>query len=141
MDNLPYINNLPENEGEWFAALGALARYLRGHEGCPWDRKQTARSFASYLTEEVEELHEAMDSGDKAHAEEEFGDVLFCLIATAACAESEGLFTLENALRRAHEKMVRRHEHVFGEDRAGTAEDALASWNRIKARERKGSVE
>jgi len=136
MQELPHVRKVPENEADWFTTLADLARYLRGPEGCPWDQKQTARSFASYVEEELGELMEAFDSGDRAHIEEEFGDTLFCLIASAACAEGEGLFTLEGALRRIHEKMIRRHDHVFGGTRADSAEAALESWNRVKARER-----
>jgi len=137
MKNLPHVKREPENEAEWFATLAALARYLRSPQGCPWDQKQTAQSFASFVKEEIEELMEAFGSGDKAHIEEEFGDTLFCLIASAACAEAEGLFTLEGALTRIHEKMIRRHDHVFGDTEAATPEAAVDSWNRIKAEERR----
>lgn len=136
MDSLPHLDKQPANETEWFAALIGLARYLRSPEGCPWDQKQSARNFAAFGEEEARELIEALDSGDNAHAEEEFGDALFCFLACAAAAEAEGRFKLEDALRGIHEKMIRRHEHVFGADRAATPEDAMASWNRIKARER-----
>jgi len=137
MKNLPYINKIPENEEEWFKTLVLLARYLRGPNGCPWDQKQTSRSFANFAREEALELVEALDSGDNDHAAEEFGDTLFTLLASVAAAEAEGRFTLETALERAHEKMVRRHTHVFGGEKAATEEEAWASWNRIKAEEKK----
>jgi uncharacterized protein YabN with tetrapyrrole methylase and pyrophosphatase domain len=76
--------------------------------------------------------------GDAAHAREEFGDALFVLLAAAAAAEEEGLFELKDALALAHEKMVRRHEHVFGEVKAQTPEEATAAWNAVKAREKEG---
>ncbi len=136
MDTFPHIKKTPNNEDEWFAAVAALARYLRGPQGCPWDRKQSSQSFAAFVKEEIEELMEAFESGDKAHVEEEFGDTLFCLIASAVCAEEEGLFTLEGALQRIHEKMIRRHDHVFGATKADTAEAAVDSWNRVKAEEK-----
>ena len=135
----PHWKKVPETEQDWFQVLADLARYLRSPEGCPWDRDQTSRDFAAFTREEAEELIEAFEKGDNAHIEEEFGDVLFCLLATAAAAESEGRFNLPHALRRTHEKMIRRHEHVFGENRAGTAEDAIESWNRIKEQERNGA--
>ncbi|HOE67942.1 MAG TPA: MazG nucleotide pyrophosphohydrolase domain-containing protein [Candidatus Hydrogenedentes bacterium] len=133
----PHWKKTPENEQEWLQALADLARHLRSPEGCPWDREQTARDFATFACEEGRELIEAFETSDNAHVEEEFGDALFCMFGVAAAAEAEGRFTLENALRRAHEKMIRRHDHVFGETRAATPEDAIAMWNRIKQDERK----
>lgn len=133
---MPYFNKNPENESEWCACLLALARYLRGPDGCPWDREQTSESFTRFAHEELRELIEAFESGNETDIEEEFGDVLFCLLAASACAEAEGRFTFEGALQRAHEKMVRRHDHVFGETKAQSPEDAIASWNRIKAEEK-----
>lgn len=135
MPDLPHISSLPQNEREWFQALMDLARFLRTPEGCPWDRDQTSKSFASYLGGEVEELMEAFDTNN-THLAEEFGDVLFTLLASAAAAEEEGRLTLEEVLVGAHEKMIRRHEHVFGENKAASPQDAIDSWNRIKAQEK-----
>lgn len=92
--------------------------------------------FGKYAKEEAEELVEALERNDNGHSEEEFGDTLFVMLATAAAAESEGRFTLKSALERIHEKMIRRHDHVFGENKAMTPEEAIASWNKVKAREK-----
>ncbi len=135
-ESLPHIQETPQNETEWFAALAGLARFLRSPEGCPWDRKQTALDFARFVREEVDEYIEALEQGDKTHAAEEFGDSLFVLLASAAAAESEGRFPLQQALEMAHEKMVRRHAHVFDKDRAATPEEAIEAWNKIKAQEK-----
>ena len=132
----PHTPARPSSESQWFQALIDLARYLRGPEGCPWDREQTARTFAHFSKEEAAEYDEAFEAGDRADIEEEFGDALFTLLASAAAAEEEGLFTLHGALEKAHEKMIRRHDHVFGETKAATPQDAIEAWNRIKAREK-----
>ena len=134
--NYPHCKRLPQNELDWFEALIGLARYLRGPDGCPWDREQTALSFARYAVKEAEELIEALERGDDSHAEEELGDTLFVLLAAVAAAESEGRFSLASALERVHEKMIRRHDHVFGETKAQTPEDAIAAWNRVKQEEK-----
>ena len=136
MPEYPHIASEPNTESEWLGALASLARYLRGPEGCPWDRKQTSRDFARFLIEEGGELREALEGGDNVHKAEEWGDALFCLLCTMAAAEEEGLFNMETALRMAHEKMIRRHEHVFGENRAATAQEALDSWQKIKEKEK-----
>lgn len=133
----PHCPQLPENEKDWFQALIDLARYLRSPEGCPWDREQTSNDFARFAREESDEMVEAFAGNDTAHAREELGDVLFCLLGAAAAAEAEGRFTLEDLLRLTHEKMIRRHDHVFGEQRASTPEEAIAMWNKIKDREKK----
>lgn len=141
MDELPYIESVPSSESEWFQALIDLARYLREPEGCPWDREQSALDFAKYAKGEVEEFVEALEGTDSAHIEEEFGDALFTLLASAAAAEEQGLFTLKGSLSRAHEKMVRRHDHVFGENRATTPEEAIEAWEKAKAEERRKNTE
>jgi uncharacterized protein YabN with tetrapyrrole methylase and pyrophosphatase domain len=134
----PYWQKTPENEKDWFEALANLARYLRGPDGCPWDREHTAAEFAADAVEEIGELIDAFAEGDPAEIEEEWGDVFFVLLATAAAAEAEGRFSLREALQKAHDKMVRRHEHVFGESKASSPEDAIDRWNQVKAREREG---
>lgn len=134
----PHWSKNPETELDWFTALISLARFLRTPEGCPWDREQSAARFAAFAEEEAKELSEAFAQSGNDDIEEEFGDVFFCLLAAAAAAEEEGRFTLESALRKAHEKMIRRHDHVFGETKAATPEEAIAMWNRIKAAEKEG---
>lgn len=136
MPDLPHIDKWPETEVEWFSALINMARFLRGPDGCPWDRRQTTRSFAGFAEEEARELIEACDEGDNAHIQEELGDCLFVLLACVAAAEAEGRFSLAAALQGIHEKMVRRHGHVFGDDKAETPEAAMDAWNQVKAREK-----
>lgn len=133
---LPHLRANPESELDWFEALIALTRYLRTPDGCPWDREQSTVDFANYAVEESGEFAHACATGQAEHAREEFGDALFVLLAAAAAAEEEGLFRLEDALELAHEKMVRRHEHVFGDVKAQTPEEATAAWNKVKAREK-----
>ncbi len=140
MPDLPHLPAQPTDEKEWFQALIDLARYLRTPEGCPWDREQNAQSFAGYLVGEVEELMEAFGTNDP-HLEEEYGDCIFTLLASVAAAEEEGRVKMERVLERIHEKMIRRHEHVFGENKATSSQEAIDSWNRIKAEERARKAE
>jgi len=133
-----YVQKTPQTESEWMQALIALARFLRSPEGCPWDRKQTAEGFARFVHEEAGELVEAFREEDaNDHIEEEWGDTLFTLLATLAAAETEGRFTLEQALRRTHEKMIRRHGHIFGEHKAENPDDVVEVWKQIKEREKR----
>ena len=137
MQPYPHVRKIPQSELEWLEALIALSRFLRSPEGCPWDRKQTAESFARFVHEEAGELVEAFHEGHtNEHIEEEWGDTLFTLLASLAAAETEGRFTLEHALRRTHEKMVRRHGHIFGTHTAESPEDVVEVWREIKQREK-----
>jgi uncharacterized protein YabN with tetrapyrrole methylase and pyrophosphatase domain len=134
--NFPHWSHVPQSEADWLEALLNLARYLRGPGGCPWDRVQSSADFARYMKGEAEELVAAIEKGDAAHAQEEFGDTLFTLLAVAAAAETEGRMNVIAALREAHDKMIRRHEHVFGDAKAETPEDAVRVWEDVKRRER-----
>lgn len=132
----PHLKAAPQSEAEWFQALTELARYLRSPKGCPWDREQQAQNFARYALEECQELVEGFEQGVNDKIAEEWGDVFFVLLATAVAAEQEGRFTVREALEAAHAKMIRRHEHVFGDQKAATPEEAIARWNTVKAKER-----
>ncbi|HIJ73266.1 MAG TPA: hypothetical protein HPP83_04110 [Candidatus Hydrogenedentes bacterium] len=129
-------SHIPETEADWFEALVGLARFLRSPEGCPWDRAQSGASFAGFLREEAAELGEAFGADGNDAVAEEWGDTFFCLLATAAAAEAEGRFALRDALRATHDKMIRRHGHVFGEHVADTPDDVREVWNRIKNQEK-----
>jgi len=132
----PCLRKMPESEGEGFIAILNLVRYLRGPQGCPWDRKQTAANFAGYVREEALELIEALKTGDAECISEEWGDTLFTLLAVAAAAEQEGVLEVGDALRGAHEKLIRRHAHIFGAREAETPEEVAEMWSAIKAEEK-----
>ena len=132
----PHWDRKIETEADGYQALVALARYLRGPDGCPWDRRQRVEDFARFALEEANELVQACTNKKNDKIAEEWGDVFFVLLAAAIAAEQEGVFSIKDALKQAHNKMIRRHEHVFGSRKAETAEEAVARWNDSKARER-----
>jgi len=137
MDKSHFINFETNRTGELFELLIDLARYLRSPEGCPWDRKQTSLDFARYAKEECEEYIEAIEKKETEDINEEFGDALFILIASAVAGEAEGKMNILDALKCAHKKMLRRHEHVFGSKKAETEEEAWQSWHKVKEDEKK----
>jgi len=114
--------------------LGVVWR-LRDEDGCPWDRAQSVDSMALNLLEEAAETHEAVAAGDDAAVCEELGDTLMNILLIARIAEQEGRFGLAQVAAGIAEKLVRRHPHVFGGQRAGNVDEALASWNAAKDRE------
>jgi tetrapyrrole methylase family protein / MazG family protein len=122
--------------GQWFEKLVALQERLRAPNGCPWDREQTHSSLRTYLIEEAYEVLDALESGDDAKFAEEMGDLLLQIVFHSQIASEEARFTIADVIREIHEKMVRRHPHVFGEKRAKDAAEVLKNWEKIKSEER-----
>jgi len=117
-----------------FQKLLDLAKKLRSPTGCPWDRKQTIRSFSKSLKEESNEVLSAIRKGDNANLEEELGDLLFNIVMIATIATEKKKFRMSGILQKIEQKIITRHSWVFGKDRAKVknAEDALRLWKENK---------
>jgi tetrapyrrole methylase family protein/MazG family protein len=122
------------------AAFAELVRTLRAE--CPWDAEQTHHTLTRHLLEETYETLEAIEALDEAtgegydHVEEELGDLLFQIVFHATIAAESGAFTLADVARGIHDKLVRRHPHVFaGVDVEGT-DDIVRNWEQIKKAEK-----
>jgi tetrapyrrole methylase family protein/MazG family protein len=132
--------------GEWYIwqmkksadiqKLVDLVERLRGENGCPWDREQTRESLKPMLIEEAYEVLDALDGASPAELREELGDLLFQVVFHAQIADEKGEFRLADIIDRLHEKMIRRHPHVFGNADLRTSEDVLKNWEDIKAAEK-----
>jgi nucleoside triphosphate diphosphatase len=118
------------------AKLIELVAHLRGPDGCAWDRAQNYDSIKGLLLEEAYEVVDAVNNRDFDGLEDELGDLLFQVAFYAQLAEEERRFTIDEVIEHLHAKLVRRHPHVFGETRARTPEEALASWLAVKEQER-----
>lgn len=118
--------------------LVAIMDRLREPGGCPWDREQDYASLRTYLIEESFEVAEALDGDEPAALCEELGDLLFQIVFLARLAQEQGRFTIRDVVRGASEKLIRRHPHVFDDERAETAEDVARNWERIKRDEKGG---
>ena len=127
--------------GEWFEKLVAVQARLRAPKGCPWDREQTHETLRTYLLEEAYEVLEALDTGNDAKFAEEMGDLLLQIVFHSQIASEEGRFTVADVIREIHDKMIRRHPHVFGETSAKDSKEVLRNWEQIKAEERRASKE
>jgi tetrapyrrole methylase family protein / MazG family protein len=125
--------------GQWFEKLVAVQARLRAPNGCPWDREQTHQSLRTYLIEEAYEVLEALEKGNDAKFAEEMGDLLLQIVFHSQIAQEEGRFTVAEVIREIHDKMIRRHPHVFGETRAKDSAEVLRNWEQIKAEERRSS--
>jgi MazG family protein len=123
--------------GPWFEKLVALQARLRAPNGCPWDREQTHASLRTYLLEEAYEVLEALEGRDDAKLAEELGDLLLQIVFHSQIAAEQRRFTVADVIRSVHDKMVRRHPHVFGKTKARDAREVLKNWEQLKAEERK----
>jgi tetrapyrrole methylase family protein/MazG family protein len=140
-----YIPAMATSVADGYVRFHQLARTLR--EQCPWDIDQTHRSLLPYLIEEAYEVVDAIEQLDPADAStdealiEELGDLLYQIEFHATIAEQEGRFTIADVTRGVHDKLVRRHPHVFG-DASGElvevdgATEVLSNWERIKRAEK-----
>jgi tetrapyrrole methylase family protein / MazG family protein len=125
------------SSGPAFAKLVAVMARLRAPGGCPWDREQTHATLRTYLIEEAYEVLDALDSTDDVKFAEELGDLLLQVLFHAQIASEEGRFAIDDVIREIYEKMIRRHPHVFGEERAKDAAEVLRNWEIIKQEERR----
>ncbi len=123
--------------GQWFEKLVGVQARLRAPNGCPWDREQTHQSLRTYLIEEAYEVLEALESGNDGKFVEEMGDLLLQIVFHSQIAGEEGRFTIAEVIREIHDKMIRRHPHVFGKTRAKDSAEVLRNWEQIKAEERR----
>ena len=110
---------------------------LRGPNGCPWDRKQTLESLKPFIVEEAYEVVDAIDRKDRQALAEELGDFLLQVVFVAEITREEGSFDIGNVVTAIHDKLVRRHPHVFGNVEAKDAEQVLVNWEKLKNEERK----
>ena len=139
-----YVPQLAEPVAGEMARLHALARTLR--EQCPWDREQTHASLVRYLIEETYEVVDALnalDEDDPSTDEaliEELGDLLYQIEFHTTIAEQQGRFSLADVARTTHEKLVRRHPHVFGDVQATNAGEVVTTWDEIKRAERAAKI-
>ena len=123
-------------------ALLELMRQLRDPQcGCPWDQKQTFATIAPYTIEEAYEVADAIERGDPMQLRDELGDLLFQVVFHAQMARERGWFDFAQVASAIHEKLVRRHPHVFGDARVSSEAELSHNWEEQKARERAAAAD
>ena len=132
-----YIPYLATPVAQELQSLHELSLRLRAE--CPWDKEQTHGTLVRYLIEEAYEVVEALEEPiDDEHLIEELGDLLYQIEFHCAIAQEEGRFTIADVARSLHDKMVRRHPHVFGPQArtTGTADEVVDLWEQVKREEK-----
>ncbi len=117
-----------------------LIKLLRAPDGCPWDRVQTNESIKSNVIEEAYELADAIERGDDDGIEEETGDVLLQSAFHSVLKEEQGVFDGSDAITRLVKKLIFRHSHIFGKDKARDSAEALGVWDKNKTVEKHQST-
>jgi tetrapyrrole methylase family protein/MazG family protein/ATP diphosphatase len=116
--------------------LEIMARLRDRERGCPWDLEQTFATIAPYTIEEAYEVADAIERDDLEELKDELGDLLFQVVFHARMAEEAGAFAFEDVARAICDKMLRRHPHVFGDQRVAGSAEQTKRWEEIKREER-----
>ncbi|MCL2555980.1 MAG: nucleotide pyrophosphohydrolase [Firmicutes bacterium] len=115
-----------------FDELVELVSFLTSEHGCPWDKVQTHNSIRGNMLEEANEAVEAIDSGDMDNLKKELGDVLLQSVLHSDIAKRAGEFDIGDVISSLCKKIINRHTHVFGSDKAYSAEEAMEFWKKAK---------
>lgn len=113
-----------------------MARLRDPENGCPWDLKQTYGTIVPHTLEEAYEVADAIEQGDFDELRGELGDLLFQVVFYSQIAREEGRFTFEEVAQGICDKMIRRHPHVFADQRFDTEEQLREAWESTKSAER-----
>ena len=147
IDRSPHIGLLtslyipPLGPGASFESFQEIVARLRAPDGCPWDKEQTHQSLRPHLLEEAYEALSALDAEDPVKMREEFGDLLLQIVLNAQIGSEFGEFTMAEVIQGIHDKIVRRHPHVFGDVKVDGVSSVLSNWEKIKESERRENGE
>ncbi len=119
-----------------FDRLIEIADILLGPNGCAWDKEQTPFTLQPYILEEAHEVIEAIDTKDPSKIREEAGDLFYTIIFLAKLAEMQKSFSVPELLNEAAEKLIRRHPHIFSENKSSDIEEIKKNWEQIKKSEK-----
>jgi MazG family protein len=90
------------------------------------------RTIVPHTVEEAYEVADAALAGDVEELRGELGDLLFQIYFLALLLEENGYGGLEEVARGVHEKLVRRHPHVFRDAEAASAGAVRLRWEELK---------
>jgi ATP diphosphatase len=127
---------MSEAERATTALLELMARLRDPVNGCPWDREQTFATIAPFTLEEAYEVADAIDRGDPGQLRDELGDLLFQIVFHSRMAQERGWFDFAAVATSIHDKLVRRHPHVFAGAPVEGLDAQTRNWEELKARER-----
>jgi ATP diphosphatase len=119
--------------------LEIMAALRTPETGCPWGLAQNFSTIAPYTLEEAYEVADAIARDDLADLKDELGDLLLQVVFHARMAEEQRAFNFADVVHAITEKLIRRHPHVFADERSRTPRAVEGLWERIKAEEKAAS--
>ena len=126
-----------EKDKHDIAELVEIVDILRSPDGCEWDRAQDFNSMKKCLSNETQEVLDAIDKKDYTNLREELGDVLLQVVMNSQIAKEQGLFDFNDVVQTLCEKLIRRPPHVFGDiEKPTTPEESLKLWKQVKKQEK-----
>ena len=131
------VMHTKEEKLEAFSRLLDVMDELR--EKCPWDRKQTNESLRPNTIEEVFELCDALMRDDNHEICKELGDVLLHVVFYAKIGSEKGEFDIADVCNKLCDKLIFRHPHVYGEQKAESAGEVKVIWEQVKQKEKDGN--
>lgn len=131
------MSNTREQKLEAFGKLIDVLDELRVK--CPWDAKQTNESLRANTIEEAMELSDALMSDDVPAICKELGDVLLHILFYAKIGDEQSRFDIADVCDALREKLIFRHPHVFGAEKASDAEQVIKNWEQLKLKEKGGN--
>jgi MazG family protein len=127
---------LEQQNGQSLTRLVEIMQRLLAPDGCPWDREQTLETLRPYVIEEAHEVVDAIDKGSPEELREELGDLLLQIVFQSELARAKQWFGPDDVVSAICDKLVRRHPHVFGDEKVSGTAEVLANWEVIKAKEK-----
>ena len=126
---------------EKLEAFGHLLDVLDDlREKCPWDKKQTFESLRPNTIEETYELCDALAKRDMKNICKELGDVLEHVLFYSRIGSETGSFDIADVCHQEADKLIFRHPHIYGEQKANSVEQVLQTWEQIKLKEKDGNT-
>ncbi|MBI2603144.1 MAG: nucleoside triphosphate pyrophosphohydrolase [Deltaproteobacteria bacterium] len=138
------ISNDKTIQHEFSAFCSLIARLRDPEKGCPWDLKQTHETLAKHMIEEAYEACTALEGGKPKEICDELGDVLLQVVLNAQLGVDAGTFSIRDVISAIHNKIVRRHPHVFGseeEQKRRELSQIMSRWQEIKEEENGAKAE
>ena len=128
------------NYGKKFDRFVDIVKELRSENGCPWDKEQSPTSLKRYLLEETQEAIEAITANNHQHIKDELGDILYIIVLLAHIHNEEKSFNIGDVIEAITDKMIRRHPHVFSDEKIETVAELRKKWLEIKDIEKSSSI-
>lgn len=119
-----------------FENLVNIMKELRGEKGCAWDKQQSFETIKKCMLDELDEVTKAIENKNYENLKEELGDLLFNIIFISQIAEEKSLFDIKDVMEHIKDKIIRRHPHVFGNEKIDDPKKILKRWNEIKKQEK-----